>query len=250
MMKNHRLTPATPDRIVTTLIGGRCDSPDVMSKSTIMDGLTATRQWRAYEAEHGRTALPIIALTANAFAEDRSRCLEAGMSDYLSKPYLEDQLHAVLTSWLPIASRAGCAVADDNSAEDIAASNATITGQLDDSALAPLRTNRPDLLARIISTFLTHAPTSLTEIASAASEGNCERLSRAAHSLKSSSANVGATDIAAVCRQLEHAANANDLAGSRSHALTITAGFAAVERSLKAEHSKLTALAPAANHGR
>jgi CheY-like chemotaxis protein len=63
-----------------------------------MDGLAATAAIRAMP---DRTGIPIIAMTANAFSEDRQRCLEGGMNDYLSKPCYPDDLFAVLLRWLP-----------------------------------------------------------------------------------------------------------------------------------------------------
>jgi len=68
----------------------------------VMDGLEATRRMR--ELPHGR-AVPIIAMTANAFQEDRSACLEAGMDDFLTKPVEPEKLYATLMQWLA-ASRA------------------------------------------------------------------------------------------------------------------------------------------------
>ena len=63
----------------------------------VMDGYEATRQIRHWEALQGRQALPIIAVTADAFAEDQTRCREAGMDDFLAKPIklsaLGDLLH-------------------------------------------------------------------------------------------------------------------------------------------------------------
>ena len=71
-----------------------------------MDGLTATRRIRAIEAAEGRARVPIIAVTANAFAEDRTACAAAGMDDYLAKPYTEAQLLATIEQWLPGGSAA------------------------------------------------------------------------------------------------------------------------------------------------
>ena len=65
----------------------------------VMDGFAATRALRRWETENGRPRLPIIALTAGAFPEDRARCLAAGMDDFLSKPIAYAELRAVLAKW-------------------------------------------------------------------------------------------------------------------------------------------------------
>jgi signal transduction histidine kinase len=57
-----------------------------------MDGLAATRAWRAKEADRGTGRLPVIAITANAMAEDRERCRAAGMDGYVAKPIVVAQL--------------------------------------------------------------------------------------------------------------------------------------------------------------
>ena len=62
----------------------------------VMDGYDATRAIRTLEAEERSGRVPIIALTANAFEEDRTRCFAAGMDDFLAKPYSATQLEAVL----------------------------------------------------------------------------------------------------------------------------------------------------------
>ena len=67
-----------------------CQMPD-------MDGFEATHHIR--ERETGMRRIPIIALTANALEGDRRRCLDAGMDDYLSKPFDLHQLDRVLTRW-------------------------------------------------------------------------------------------------------------------------------------------------------
>jgi two-component system, sensor histidine kinase len=74
-----------------------------------MDGFQATLAIRERERAGGLPAIPIIALTANAFASDREKCLAAGMSDYLSKPFTAEDIRGQLEKWLP--SRAPARVA-------------------------------------------------------------------------------------------------------------------------------------------
>ncbi len=64
-----------------------------------MDGYAATRYWRRMELTERRPRLPILALTAHAMADDRKRCLDAGMDDYLTKPVKLDALRTVLSRY-------------------------------------------------------------------------------------------------------------------------------------------------------
>ncbi|MFO1265439.1 MAG: response regulator [Rubrivivax sp.] len=72
----------------------------------VMDGYEATREIRHRQRLAGMQRSVIIAVTANAFARDREQCLEAGMDDYLSKPFLLQQLRLVLTQHAPAGSAA------------------------------------------------------------------------------------------------------------------------------------------------
>ncbi len=71
----------------------------------VLDGWEATRRWRRSEGAARR--LPIVALTANAVVGDRERCLQAGMDDYLAKPFRMDELAAVVDRHLQAARRTG-----------------------------------------------------------------------------------------------------------------------------------------------
>jgi CheY-like chemotaxis protein len=65
-----------------------------------MDGYEATRLIRRSKRSPLRE-IPIVAMTANAFAEDRARCLECGMNDYIAKPFRIDDLAKILEKWIP-----------------------------------------------------------------------------------------------------------------------------------------------------
>jgi CheY-like chemotaxis protein len=67
----------------------------------VLDGFAATANIRDGDRARGRR-LPIVALTARAFASDRQRCLDAGMDDYLSKPIELDALYAAVARWAPL----------------------------------------------------------------------------------------------------------------------------------------------------
>jgi CheY-like chemotaxis protein len=65
-----------------------------------MDGFEAARRIRAHETQNGLPRLPLIALTANVFPEDREQCRAAGMDDFLAKPFSTEQLREILSVYL------------------------------------------------------------------------------------------------------------------------------------------------------
>ena len=72
----------------------------------LMDGIAATRLIREQEIRDGKPRKPILALTANALADDKTNCLQAGMDDYMTKPFMRKQILQMLHKWLAL-SRAG-----------------------------------------------------------------------------------------------------------------------------------------------
>jgi signal transduction histidine kinase/DNA-binding response OmpR family regulator len=67
----------------------------------VLDGLFATRTLRERERAAGTSRIPVIAMTANAMESDRDACLDAGMDDYIAKPFRSAELYAALARWLP-----------------------------------------------------------------------------------------------------------------------------------------------------
>ena len=89
------------EQAVQALQGGRYDLVLMDCQMPVLDGFAAASRIRAAET---RTRIPIIALTANALAEDRQRCLDAGMDDYLPKPVSIAGLSSMLSRWTAVAS--------------------------------------------------------------------------------------------------------------------------------------------------
>ena len=184
-----------------------------------MDGFEATRRLRRMEAEQGRSRTPIIALTANAILGDRELCLDAGMDDYLAKPYTRAALLAVLARWRPPAAAETAAEAAP--AQPAPAAPAETGAILDAAALQNLRAmrrpGRPDVLGRIIDLFYSDAPRLLGQLEVAAEASDAAALQLAAHTLKSSCANVGALGLSATCREIEQYARGNDVGSALHH---------------------------------
>jgi CheY-like chemotaxis protein len=92
------------DAITQMNRGATSDQPELILmdlQMPVMDGYTATQKIRQWEAANTQPRIPIIALTADAFEEDRLRCMAVGMDDFLSKPVSIDLLKAALVKWLP-----------------------------------------------------------------------------------------------------------------------------------------------------
>ena len=159
-----------------------------------MDGLEAARriavEWPA--ADRPR----IIAMTANALRGDREACLAAGMDDYLSKPFLFDALQAVILGEAPLAAPPAEPLAPAADPEGFDPSS------LDRLAALGAATGR-DVVQPVVERFLTEAPRRLAEMRQALAKGDGATLVFAAHSLKGSSAQLGALLLAELCGEIE-----------------------------------------------
>jgi len=189
-----------------------------------MDGYEATREIRRQEAAgHQNRHTPIVALTAHAMEGDREACIAAGMDDYLSKPFKREGLYDVLKRWVvPGADRERAMrplldtsppSSDAPPAGDGEADKARDHDQpsLDVKFLDAIGSLTPggnlggadSLLEKVVRLFFNNSPALLSEIHDAAARGDKDAVRRAAHTLKSTSANLGARPLAGFCRRLE-----------------------------------------------
>ena len=217
-----------------------------------MDGLTATREIRSLEARSGRARAPIVAVTANAFEEDRLKCLAAGMDDYLSKPFTETQLSQMFAKWL---CKPAAAATSPETTDAVAATPASSPRagspevQPSPPAAVPVTAGvvaevrggpaaaRPSLRQRLIQAYRQYAPPAVARLEAATRERDAVALKLTAHGLKSSSANISAADLADLFRAIEATAGAGDVAGCEPLVAQASTAFAALLVALEAETS-------------
>ncbi|MCY1139437.1 PAS domain S-box protein [Actinoplanes sp. Pm04-4] len=160
-----------------------------------MDGYAATAEIRRREGE-GRH-VPIIALTASALTEDRTRCLEAGMDEHIAKPLVPADVAAALAKWAkPTPTGA-----------DVVAQIETRLNQLrgpDPAESAPI-------IERLLRTMVDRIPDHIEKISQALALDDTPTLRNEAHQLKGIMANIGAATAADACGHLEDQARAGDL---------------------------------------
>ena len=202
---------------VTTAANGR-QAVDLFNRDTfdlvlmdcempIMDGFEATRHMRTTEFERNSSAhTPIVALTAHALAEIREKCLHSGMDDFLVKPFDELQIGDMLRRWIPSQERAPRKrLTTPTDMPETETTDGTVV--IDLGAINKIRAiqgkSNGALFGRVVSQFTVTAPQLVAAIRSSSDDDDGEALWRAAHSLKSSAAALGAKRLSNRCAQIE-----------------------------------------------
>ncbi len=171
-----------------------------------MDGFTATREIRRLEGVTRHT--PIIALTAHAMPSERERCLAAGMDDFLSKPYRPADLKAILLRLLATSHQQPVLVQNANPpVKERASWRQSVVERLAviESFCDPVTINC------LIDLFAEDSARYLSDLRLALAQADADQLRRKAHTLKGSSGNLGAINIACICEQIELTAAENSM---------------------------------------
>ncbi|MCQ8902689.1 MAG: PAS domain S-box protein [Methanothrix sp.] len=174
-----------------------------------MDGLEAARRIREMQGYEGPC---IVAITAYALDGDRERCIAAGMDDYITKPVTMEKLKAAIER-----VEDGCA--------------------LDRSALSRLRelqeAGEPDVVAELGAIFLSNAPSRIASMHQALERNDPDALYRAAHSMKSASASIGAHRLSRMCAEIEALGREEKLDGVGEKLRALDEEFERVRRELE-----------------
>jgi signal transduction histidine kinase/CheY-like chemotaxis protein/HPt (histidine-containing phosphotransfer) domain-containing protein len=190
----HRVLQLLPelDRIDVVLMD--CQMPG-------MDGLEVTRRLRAGEAGPAGCTVPILALTANAFAEDRQACIAAGMNDFLSKPVKASTLHEAIRRWTAAAPNTAAA---DAGASAPAPGPAPV---FDPAVLAALPMvadgSEPGFALEMLAQYLKGSSDLVQRCSRALAAGDAAAVRLGVHTLRSTSAQVGARALADLAGAIE-----------------------------------------------
>ena len=178
-----------------------------------LDGFQATAQIRGMEAETRRT--PIIAWTAHALPEEQEKCMSAGMDDFMSKPLRPQALRAMLERWLRPAGRP-------------APQAAAHRDELD-----AIQEMFGSDFAELAELFRTDSPKRIAALRTAQASGDTAKLASIAHALSGSTASIGATGLAALCKELELRSKAGILEDVAPKLAAIELEYARIENRLR-----------------
>jgi CheY-like chemotaxis protein len=195
-----------------------------------MDGFTATRLLRSGPRLQ---KLPIIAMTAHVLAEERQRCLDAGMNDHISKPIDPDALFSTLLRWARPKSPAPADAEPSRPNQNGNVFLPAVTGIDVADGLRRIAGNRR-LYSKLLLQFAAMQADAAAQISAALNKGDSTLAEGIAHNLKGVAGNLGITQLHAVAERLERALREESAGPAllEEFEVTLRAQVAAINRSL------------------
>jgi PAS domain S-box-containing protein len=184
----------------------------------VVDGLEATRQIRSPLSAVRDHAVPIVAMTAHAFAGDRETCLGAGMDDYVSKPVSPRALAEALERWLP----------RDGAARTTAGPERESSPQAliwDEAGLLDRLMGDEQLVEDVVGAYLADTQRQIQSLEASLDIGDLSGVERYAHSIKGASGNVGGERVRSVAAEIEAAGRTGNLSAALDRAADVRREF-------------------------
>jgi len=184
-----------------------------------LDGYDATREIRNPESNVLNHNVTVVAMTANAMKEDREKCLESGMDDYLSKPVKPQELDNMLKKWL--------SKQNESSLDEPLLLEKEV---LDWAGFLERAMDDENIAKEIFDEFLKEIPTRIDNINKAVKKGDVLELKKKAHTLKGSSANTGAVGLQEIAYKIEQSAADEDLKKAAALIPELEKGFKIIKK--------------------
>ncbi|PKO98070.1 MAG: histidine kinase [Bacteroidetes bacterium HGW-Bacteroidetes-8] len=175
------------------------ENPDIILMDVQMpeaDGLEATAEIRRQESGK-KSHIPIIALTAGASQEDRERCIEAGMDDYLTKPIEQPQLHKVLEKYLKNRLKPKGDFTDTNFPSDT-------THHFNKEEMMRRVDNNSEILTDLLNSLEEEMEEALTALEHSIKSNNSEISRKVTHKIKGVALNMSFTKLSQIIKELEN----------------------------------------------
>jgi signal transduction histidine kinase/CheY-like chemotaxis protein/integral membrane sensor domain MASE1/HPt (histidine-containing phosphotransfer) domain-containing protein len=192
-----------------------------------MDGYEATRAIRDPASKVLRSDIPIIALTANASAENRTKCLAAGMNDYLPKPIHPKQLAKTIEQWVPAGSKTTMSILESASGpadDSVVWDRADLWGRYADDE---------SLVTEILDACLADLPGRIVELRAALAKTDAQDAHRIAHMIKGSGATISSPLLVKVARHLEELLEAKDITQAQHRLVELEEALMRVKQEIK-----------------
>ena len=191
-------------------MAGKADY-EIILMDVRMPGMGGTEATQLIRERYGLVDLPIIAMTANAMPSQEKECLAAGMSDFIGKPFDPSQLYAVIHKWV---TGLGDAFLLGTTGDALRGANLHLPSSIEGlDVRAGLRrvAGMKALYVKTLGGFADQQEDVVARIRQSVANGDMERASREAHTLKGAAGMIEAREIYNLAIDLEHALTAGDL---------------------------------------
>ncbi len=180
-----------------------------------LDGYETTRIFRGREEGKG-THTPVVALTAYAMAEDRDKCLAAGMDDYLSKPFKLEQLRQMLIKWVGnrnTLTELTPADVPDKGLENKNVSDVVVEPSVIEELRMLEKASGKKFFSKSLQKFFANSPKYIQAMELALEKGDFDSMSFNAHTFKGTTGFMGAIKLSSLCLEMEQKAKKRDSNG-------------------------------------